>query len=141
MVHPYNSTDTVKAWKNCNFILLERSDFHMVINLLIAIHTLLLCMLTLHSVDEILLPKFMNWSNNFSFEEFLFYFIRERSDFHMVINLSIAVHTLLLSMLTLLSVDEILLPKFMNWSNNFSFEEFLFFFFIRDQISIWSLTC
>ena len=33
--------------------------------------------------------------------------------------LSIAVHALPMHMLTLLSVDEILLPRYMNWSTNF----------------------
>ena len=37
----------------------------------------------------------------------------------MVVNLSIAVHELHLRMLTSLSVDEILLLRYMNWSTNF----------------------
>ena len=37
----------------------------------------------------------------------------------MVDCLSIGVHTLPMSMLTSFSVDEILLPKYMNWSTNF----------------------
>ena len=35
----------------------------------------------------------------------------------MVVNLSIAIHTLLIYMLTSLSVDEILLPRYTNYSN------------------------
>ena len=53
----------------------------------------------------------------------LFY---QRSDFHIVVNLSIAVHALFVCLLTLLSVDEILLP---NWSANFKdlpFKKYLF---------------
>ena len=42
-----------------------------------------------------------------------------RSDFHMIINLSIAIHVLSLQMLILLSVDEILLLRYGNWSTNF----------------------
>ena len=38
MSQPYNSTDTATAWKNSHFILLEWSDFHSVVNLLIAGH-------------------------------------------------------------------------------------------------------
>ena len=38
---------------------------------------------------------------------------------HIVINLSIAVHALPMCMLILLSVDEILLPRYKNWSTNF----------------------
>ena len=43
----------------------------------------------------------------------------ERSAFHVVINQSIAVHALLMQRLTSFSVDEILLPRYMNWSPNF----------------------
>ena len=42
-----------------------------------------------------------------------------RSDFYMVVNQSMAVHALPMHMLILLSVDEILLPRYMNWSTNF----------------------
>ena len=45
--------------------------------------------------------------------------IYQRSDFHMISNLSIAVHTFPMHMLASLSVDEILLPKYVNWSTNF----------------------
>ena len=44
------------------------------------------------------------------------FILSERSDFYMDDNLSIAVHAFLMSMLTLLSVDEILQ---LNWSNDF----------------------
>ena len=37
----------------------------------------------------------------------------------MVDNLSIAVHALPMHMLTFLSVNETLLPRYMNWSTNF----------------------
>ena len=43
----------------------------------------------------------------------LFY---QRSDIHRVDSFSIVVHALSLHMLILLSVDEILLPRYMNWS-------------------------
>ena len=39
-VQPYSSTDTAPACKNSCFILSEGSDFHAVINLSIAVHTL-----------------------------------------------------------------------------------------------------
>ena len=48
-----NSTD----WKNSCFLSSERSDFHTVINLSIAVHTSFMSMLTSLSVDEILLPR------------------------------------------------------------------------------------
>ena len=59
------STNTATAWKNSHFILSERSDFLMVDNLSIALHALPKYMLTSLSVDEILLPKYINWSTNF----------------------------------------------------------------------------
>ena len=40
-------------------------------------------------------------------------------DFHMFINFSVAVYTSPLYILTLLSVDEIFLPRYMNLSTNF----------------------
>ena len=46
----------------------------------------------------------------------LFY---QRSDFHLIINLSIAVRVFPMHMLTWLLVDEILLLRYMNWSTNF----------------------
>ena len=51
--------------KSSRFILSERSDFHMVVNLLVAVHRLPICMLTSLSVDEILLPRCTNWFTNF----------------------------------------------------------------------------
>ena len=44
------------------------------------------------------------------------FFLSERSDFHLVDELSIVVHAFTMQMLTLLSVDEILLLKCVNWS-------------------------
>ena len=63
-VHPYNSTDTATTWKNSYFILPECSDFHKGVNLSLEMHTLSVCALTSFSVDEILLPRYMNWSTN-----------------------------------------------------------------------------
>ena len=51
--------------KNSSFILSEGSDFQIVINLSIAVHALPMPMLTLFSVDEILLPRYLKWSINF----------------------------------------------------------------------------
>ena len=61
-VQPYSNM--APAWKNSNLILSERIDFHMVDNLLIAVHVFSMHMLTLLSVDEILLPKYVNCSTN-----------------------------------------------------------------------------
>ena len=65
VVHPYISIDTAIASKNYHFILSERSYFHMINNLSITAHTFPMCMLTSLSVDEILLPRYMNWSTYF----------------------------------------------------------------------------
>ena len=51
--------------KDIHFTLSKRSDFHMIYSFSIAVHTFLMCMLTLLSVDAILLLRYMNWSANF----------------------------------------------------------------------------
>ena len=38
VVQPYSSTDTATTWKNSRFILWERSHFHLVVNVSIAIY-------------------------------------------------------------------------------------------------------
>ena len=62
VVHSYRSADTTIAGKQIYFI---RSDFHMINNLSLAAHTFPMHILTLLSVDEILLPRYVNWSTNF----------------------------------------------------------------------------
>ena len=47
------------------FILSERSDFHMIDNLLTTFHIFARLMLTSHLVDVMLLPWHENWSTNF----------------------------------------------------------------------------
>ena len=59
-MHPYNSTDTTTAGKKSHFILLQRSDFRMIDNQTIVVNAFPLHMLTLFSVDEILLPRSVN---------------------------------------------------------------------------------
>ena len=63
-VHPYSSIDTVKAWKKSHFISLDGSDFHMSNNLSVAVDTLVRHMLQSLSVDEMLLPRYVNLSTN-----------------------------------------------------------------------------
>ena len=60
LVHPYSSIDTATAWKKSYFILSGRSDFHMIDNLSIIVHTFSMCILTSLSVDEILLLWYVN---------------------------------------------------------------------------------
>ena len=62
-MHPYSSTDTV--WKKSLFIVLERSDFNIVDNLLIAIDAFAMRMVTSISIDEILLLRYVKRSTNF----------------------------------------------------------------------------
>ena len=57
VVHSYGCIDTAKAWEKFCFILSDRSDFHMIDNLWIAVHIFFRCMLTSLSVDEIFLPR------------------------------------------------------------------------------------
>ena len=52
---PYNSIDMATARKNSHFILSERQGFFMFDNLLIAVHAFPMSILTLLSLDEILL--------------------------------------------------------------------------------------
>ena len=61
----YSSTDTTIAWKDFFYISSGRSDFHAVNNLLIAVHVLPMHILTSHSVDKMLLLRYMNRSTNF----------------------------------------------------------------------------
>ena len=57
--------DTATYWKKLYFILLDRSNFYRIDNLWIAFHAFARCMLTSFSVDEMLLPRYVNWSTNF----------------------------------------------------------------------------
>ena len=66
VVHPYSCTDPATAWKSYRFILSPRLDFHVINNLSITDYTLLMRILTLLSIDEILLSRYGNWSTNFS---------------------------------------------------------------------------
>ena len=52
VVHPYGSIDTATAWKKSCLILSERSDFYMIDNLSIALHTLPMRMLRSLWVDK-----------------------------------------------------------------------------------------
>ena len=47
MVQPYSNTDMAMVWKNPHWNLLESTDFHMVDNLLMAVHALPVYMLKL----------------------------------------------------------------------------------------------
>ena len=64
-MQPYSSTNTATARKNSCFILPEKSDFNMIDNLSIVVHTLLMHILTSLFVNEMLLLRYMNWSTNF----------------------------------------------------------------------------
>ena len=65
VVHPYSSIDAPIPWKKSCFILSDKSNFHMIDNLLIAVHAFPMHMFTLLSVDEIMLMRYVNCSTNF----------------------------------------------------------------------------
>ena len=58
-------TNTVIAWKKPHFILSERSGYHMINNLQVAVNAFPMPELTLLSVDKILQPRYVNWCTNF----------------------------------------------------------------------------
>ena len=61
----YSSIDAAAAWKKSHFILLDRSDFHVIDSQLIAVHTFTEHILMSLSVDKMLLPKYVKLSTNF----------------------------------------------------------------------------
>ena len=65
MVQQCSSTFTATACKNFHFILSERSDFHIALSIAVAVHALSMRMWTSFLLDEILLPRHMNWSTIF----------------------------------------------------------------------------
>ena len=71
------------------------------------------CFLDLQCTCAISIQLFLQAFYGFCLKGFPFFFIREMC-FHMFLNLSIAVHTLTMKMLTLFSDNEILLPRYMN---------------------------
>ena len=68
VVHPYSNIDTATAWKKSHFISSDRSNFHIINNQSIEVHTFAGRILTLLSVDEILLHRYVNLSTNFRVE-------------------------------------------------------------------------
>ena len=65
VVHPYSRIDTTAAWKKLTFILSFMLYFHMIDNQSIEIHAFSRCILMLLSVDEMLLTRYVDLSNNF----------------------------------------------------------------------------
>ena len=65
VVHLCNGIDTAAAWKKSRFILSDRSDFHMIGCLSIAVHTFARHISTSLSDDKTLLPSYVNFSTNF----------------------------------------------------------------------------
>ena len=64
VVYPYSSIDTTAAWKKLRFILSVRSDFHMIDSLLMAVHAFVNRVSMSISVDETLLPRYVNLSTS-----------------------------------------------------------------------------
>ena len=65
VVHPNSSTDTTTALKKYCLILSDRSDFYIIDSLSIAVNAFTKRILTSLSVDEMLLPRYVNLSTNF----------------------------------------------------------------------------
>ena len=65
VVHPCSSIDTTVLWKKSCFISSDRSDFHMIDSLSIAVHSFMRRILTSLLADETLLPRYVNSSTNF----------------------------------------------------------------------------
>ena len=59
------SASTTVAGKKTLYLLSERSDFHMINGKSKAVYAFASSILTSHSVDETLLPEYMNLSSNF----------------------------------------------------------------------------
>ena len=68
---PYNITYTAIAWENSCCILPGRSDFYIVVKLLVAVHALSMRMSTSLLVDEILLSMNMNLSTDIRAQPFI----------------------------------------------------------------------
>ena len=64
MVNPYSSIDKTFSWKELRFILSDKSNFHMIDSLSIAIHAFTRRIWTSLSVGEKLLPTYVNMSTN-----------------------------------------------------------------------------
>ena len=60
LVHPFWSFDMTTAWKKLRFILSARSAFYMTDSISIAVHTFASYKLLSFSVDETLLPTYVN---------------------------------------------------------------------------------
>ena len=65
VVHPYSGIDTTTACKKLRWILSEKSDFLMIDNLSIEVSAFASCVLMSFSVDEMLLPRYVNLSTRF----------------------------------------------------------------------------
>ena len=68
VVHRSSCTETATAWKKSRFILSEESSFKIINSLSIVVHIFPMCTLTQISVDEILLPSYVNWYANVGFK-------------------------------------------------------------------------
>ena len=64
-VHIFLKGINLKVWKNSHLISSERSNLHVINNLSITVYAFPLHILTLLSLDEILLPRYVKWCTNF----------------------------------------------------------------------------
>ena len=70
VVYLYSRINTNSVGKKLHLILLDKSDFHMIDNLLIAVPAFVSYILMSFSVNETLLPRYMNLSTNFREPQF-----------------------------------------------------------------------
>ena len=63
--HPYSCIDIAIIWKKSRFVLLARSDLHIITNFSITFYTFTRHMLTPLSVDKMWLPRYVNKSAKF----------------------------------------------------------------------------
>ena len=64
LVHPYSKIYITAAWKKLQIILSDMSDFHMIDKLSVAVKAFTRRILMSFSVNETLLPKYVNLSTN-----------------------------------------------------------------------------
>ena len=65
VAYPYTSIDTATVWKTSRLFSSARTDFCMIDNLSIAVHTFTGRVVISLLIDGILQPRYVNWSSNF----------------------------------------------------------------------------
>ena len=66
--HPYTRMNTNMVWKKSRVILTDRLDFQVIDSHLVAFQDFTMRLLTSFSEDDVLLPRYMNWSTDYKVE-------------------------------------------------------------------------